>query len=116
MVNEWRLCRQVGKLSRYVVLPLVHLVTKEEDRMKYGRGTYIYCPSFTWGFLAVDQILTPSKIGSDDSCFFYSGGLRTLSSDEFEKVLRELFQFQITTWEAQICHSHSEEFTEVFNI
>jgi len=44
----------------------------------------------------VDQILTPRKIGSDDSCFFYSGGLRTLSSDEFEKVLKELFQFQIS--------------------
>jgi hypothetical protein len=64
----------------------------------------------------VDQILTPRKIGSDDSCFFYSGGLRTLSSDEFEKVLRELFQFQITPWEAQICHSHSEEFTEDISI
>ena len=64
----------------------------------------------------MDQILTPRKIGSDDSCFFYSGGLRTLSSDEFEKVLRELFQFQITTWEAQISHSHSEEFTEVISI
>jgi hypothetical protein len=83
----------------------------------FERGTYaLKMPQLYVGASCCGHILTPRKIGSDNSCFFYSGGLRTLSSDEFEKVLRELFQFQITTWEAQICHSHSEEFTEVLCI